>query len=677
MKIRKRCRLFNKPGMKNLLSNGLIICVLIVPSLEKFFFNFRTQYDGQIYPKWIKSKFSKTNLYQSAVVVSNNFIILGDGIDKPDGLSGIYSTSQCLSIARLFLISKETSYTDLYREVKLNLSGGSKEFNVPNTERFKAEIGTTLLYVKIEGTRLLAGVIGDSSIFVFRFDPDAGIMKLIFQSRETVREFNNPNFISPSHIESGNIYDIEIEEGDVVMAVSVGVTNVLSTPFIIAAMNFLMNRMIEKVNVEKKHIDSIDYDYDLGNFVEAYLQNLHELSLKLLRTIDTRLKAVNYHKVEFHQDEKLEDRSKIQKEKKNPFQEQQEQQEQKNFNSYRSVDSFDDEDEVNDENKPIFKIPDLMSFDLGEMGSDDELGLKVPIFDRTNERSQINNANQQQNQIIANNQAKANQLISHRSSQTLNLSSYDSEKQQKDQEIEMIKANAKTMRNEICNNLDPRRSSQNHLKIIHSDDFKDLTIKEVGGKKVVEMQGVDCFTKNNITKTTTYITNQTEWNCDHILDLTSPIYPVINTKKKFPLHNLHKCVIDATPKLPQGIQPKDIPKYFNPRLVSRSFKIARKYISRNIRFIVSMFVLKSFYNKDKGTAFFPETADGYKKVNWNTPNDDYTIAAAAISSKDIFQKANNNQENSLVEILQAHETEQIKFYQEIYLRANKMAKVEI
>ena len=282
--------------MMNLLSKGLVICFLIVTSCEQPYFSFRSQYDGYIYPAWIYKPVGNLYLYEDAVVVGKDFIVLGDGVGRKIGLSGIYSTYQCLMIAQMLSESKATTKESLFSEVKTTSINVMKRLKFNEVKAPKNDVATTLVYIKIENNQLLAGIIGDSGFAVFRFDSQAGIMKLRFLSKQMVRGFNNPYTINSGELGLEHLYDIETETGDVVIAFSDGVTDVLSIPFILAAMNFLIATMINKVEAGKKPLESLNYEYVLGEFVEAYIQNLHALSMGFLDKILNNIEEINENK---------------------------------------------------------------------------------------------------------------------------------------------------------------------------------------------------------------------------------------------------------------------------------------------------------------------------------------------------------------------------------------------
>ena len=625
--------------MKNLLFNGLIICVLIVPSLEQLFFNFRTQYDGYIYPKW-KPKVNKNSyFYEDAVVVGNNFIVLADGLGGEEGPSGVYSIYQCLNVAQMLSNSAATTAKKLYEDVKQTAIDATKSLNLPN-DTSMSKVATTLVYVKLEGNKLLAGVIGDSALLVFRLDPDARIMKLIFQSKESVRGFNSPYHISPVRVDPANEYEIDIQEGDIVMALSDGVIDVLPISFIVAALNFLINRMIEKVTIEKKSLDSFDHDYDLGNFVESYLQNLHEVSNKLKNTISNNIKEINNHDVDIFQDEDPNN----QIEKNNV---------------------------VLNENKPNLKPQNTESLkqksitNLNQSSNDSKNNAvqqkktEQKIHQKAQSLALPPNKNQQQQQI-----QQQQQLVQQKLQVQEQLVQEQLIEQQHQKNMRKLKIKLSMIDifgKEVCNTFDPTYTSSIFKSYVKSTVFRNLMNHNLEPRNKGYL-GVDCFRNDKINKTATLYENPTEWNCDHILDLTSPIHPIFDDDKKFKYHNLHKCVIDATPKLPQGIQPKDIPNYFNPRFVHNNILSGKEYIRTDLRLKLDIFFLKKHYKKDLNRVVFPEDSNQYPDNEFITKDDDSSIATAAISSKDIFHQTEIDPEKNFYKPLEDHIKETRTWY---------------
>ena len=156
-------------------------------------FTFRTQYDGYIYPNWKqKDKSVDKYYYEDAVVVGKDFIVLGDGLGKTKGLSGIFAIHQCLRVAICLAKSKQTTIAGLTKEVLAASDEAKKQLEFKKIDKKLRNVATTLVYIKLQGSTLLTGSIGDSGFMVFRFNSKSGVIELHYQSKETVHKFNTP-----------------------------------------------------------------------------------------------------------------------------------------------------------------------------------------------------------------------------------------------------------------------------------------------------------------------------------------------------------------------------------------------------------------------------------------------------------------------------------------------------
>ena len=685
--------------MKNLLFNGLILCVLIVPSLEQFVFNFRTQYDGYIYPNW-KPKGSKgIKYYEDAVVVGENFIVLGDGLGGAKGPSGVYSIYQCLNVAQMLSNSTATTAKKLYEEVRETAKAATTALELNTVGYPKNDVATTLVYIKLEGTRLLTGVIGDSGFAVFRFDPKARILKLIFLSNENVRGFNSPYNISPKKVDPANEYEIDVQEGDIVMAFSDGLSDVLPTSFIVAAMNFLMKKMIRRVKFEGKPLDSLDYEYVLGNFVEAYLQNLHEVSMKFLDTILNDIKKINDHQVDIFQDEDPKNLIKIQFEQKyavdnekKPILKPQNIEIMKNkFKTSLNQSSNNPKSNVNQQkgaiptthkkaqslavppnkNQQQQPIQQLLIQRQQQEDNLKQLQEKELQYVKQQQRKQLTLKNSKSPlldpQYIVQQQIKeiSEILRQHRTEldqlrELQQLKEKQLQQQQlteEDLETKIKKEYETIFRNEIINNFDPTDSRLAFHKndvSDHTNNLQNLAHHNLELKNSDHLPGVDGFKNEKVNKTISFDENPTDWNCEHILDLTSPIHSVKDNNKEFPFHNFSECVIKAIPTLPLGIYPEHIPNYFNPRLVERNLPIAVIKIAEDPQFKLDIFLLKIFYDYTQKRVVFSDNIRMYLGFKFTAKNDDVSVAAAAITPKKIFDETKVDPEKNLYETLLKH-----------------------
>ena len=129
-----------------------------------------------------------------------------------------------------------------------------------------------------------------------------------------------------------------------------------------------------------------------------------------------------------------------------------------------------------------------------------------------------------------------------------------------------------------------------------------------------------------------------KWNCKDILDLTYPIHPTENDKGS--LHNFDQCVLEAIPKLPDNITPKEIAEAFNSRYFARNIALAVKYISNDIWVKADNYLLKKLFDNNlKRVDLSDKKLKDFETKRWGAKNDDVSIAATAISSQDNFDRA--------------------------------------
>lgn len=246
--------------------------------------SFRSKYDGYIYPYW-KSKLNQPKMfYEDAVVVGEDFIVLGDGLGGTSGFSGIFSNYQCLKIADKIKSNKFNSQQKLFEAVEEASREGIQELGLSRNLGILAHVATTLVYAKLDGKILRTGVTGDSGYSIYRYDPTERILKLIMRSKETTYKFNAPHNVNPYNPIDSEKTEHEVQEGDIVVMATDGVLDVFSSSFMTAATNYLVKKMLEKQKKDAKpeeyHLD-FDYDYDMADFLEAYILNLNQVTRKL------------------------------------------------------------------------------------------------------------------------------------------------------------------------------------------------------------------------------------------------------------------------------------------------------------------------------------------------------------------------------------------------------------
>ena len=283
---------------------GLILIFFFAQGVENLVFSFRSQYDGYIYPKWKKKGKGKERFYEDAVVVGKNFMVLGDGLGGTEGFSGIYSIHQCLNIAEKLETNTFTTVKEVDVKVKAALKESNKSLGFSHLKNDKRDVGTTLVYMKLEDKKLLTGVIGDSGFSIYRYNKDEGIMKLEHRSKEAVYNFNGPHYVSPDGSNDADKKEYDVLERDIVVVASDGVLDVLPSSFLTAATNYLVGKMIEKKrqqddlkkinpNYDFENDLNYDYDFDLTYFLEGYVQNVRELTQKFRDYILERKSNLN------------------------------------------------------------------------------------------------------------------------------------------------------------------------------------------------------------------------------------------------------------------------------------------------------------------------------------------------------------------------------------------------
>ena len=217
--------------------------------------------------------------YEDAVVVGNDFMVLEGGVGKTKGLNGLFSHHHCLSIAKHLESFSKYRYQDMSKKIYEASIESIKQLGFFEINPKLRDVAATFVYMKLHYNQLFTGFIGNSGFSIYRYNEEEGIMKLTEKSNEDLCEKDTPCRITSFEKDELNKNTYDVLEGDVVMAYSDGVSNVVPSSFITAATNYLVARMIQKKR-QGKSLDDFDYDYDLADFVEGYAQNLNELSLK-------------------------------------------------------------------------------------------------------------------------------------------------------------------------------------------------------------------------------------------------------------------------------------------------------------------------------------------------------------------------------------------------------------
>lgn len=276
--------------------NSFILLLLFFASpLSGLFLSFRSKYDGYIYPSWKRKPTTIKMFYEDSVVTGEDFIVLGDGLGGTRGYSGIFSNHQCLKIANQIESVEFENQDQLFETVKNASLEGMRDLKITERLRDMAEVATTLVYAKLDGNILRTGVTGDSGYSLFRYDSQERIMKLIMRSKEKVHKFNTPYSVNPFSNLEADLNEHTVQEGDILLVASDGVLDVFPSSFLTAATNYLVGKMLEKQKMfeekqkknsklEHHHLD-FDYEYDMPDFLEAYIQNLNQITMKVQKDI--------------------------------------------------------------------------------------------------------------------------------------------------------------------------------------------------------------------------------------------------------------------------------------------------------------------------------------------------------------------------------------------------------
>lgn len=280
----------------------LTLSFLFLSSLtKKLRFSFTSLHDGYVYPYWKTKGSLEGTFYEDAVVVRSNTIALGDGVGGSNGYSGFFSHYHCLKISDALqnLKHKVSGSTDVKKNVLKSISDNNSKLS---QIAWDIETATTLVYLYLRDEKLYTGVSGDSGYSIFRFNPNKDKLLLHYRSEELVADFNTPECIFANGVTKLESYSHDVQEGDVVLVASDGVLDVLPYSFLIAAANHLVRKMVIALNYGLK-ID--ENSYDLADLLEAYIQNLHKVSVKYANQLATD--ARNELKSEYLAKEKRQD----------------------------------------------------------------------------------------------------------------------------------------------------------------------------------------------------------------------------------------------------------------------------------------------------------------------------------------------------------------------------------
>ena len=644
--------------MTSLLSRTFVLVIVFGLSIEHLSFSFRSHHDGYIYPSWKKNEMIDEYLYEDAVVVGNQSIVLCGGVEGTKGPNGIVSHYQCIRLAEKldkFVQDRQCAYIEKFFKVSL------KSYSKLGLLKFKddlSDVATTLLYIKLEGNRLYSGLSGNSGYIIFRYN----------QFFKTLRMYQNIDGnkcgddklckLTQKSINVPENYVTKVEEGDVVMAYSDGLGRILPPSFLTALTNFLVGMMIQRKREKdqgKIYNYDYDYDYDLADLVEGYLQNLHVLSLHLKNKLIEKL----YQSVK-------DDKTYFNKMKINPIdkslllglkkQEEIDREYIKHLSNY-----FFTEDQNKDKLEKNQGKQDPISKNYRKYQKN-VLILKESIEnsfkkEKNNNIKDLSFINQQQidsinanKQSIINNKHDSNKIepkvielddlenddlepdffIKNQSENSKKFDELMKDlKIQTRSDAEIAQETMKVFHNEICNLLDPTDERLSLKLLEKSRNLKDQTLHNAKHDLKRAYEPVDCFKNRKINKRINRHPLKNNWKCTDIARLSfSTGWSSIRH------YDFDTCVYEALPDLPENTTVQEIAEAFNSQYFSRSTDIAAKIVAEDPRFIFDHYFLKHFFNKDTFELQFSLEKMENFRFNYRSKDRDISVAGTVIGKHD-------------------------------------------
>ena len=541
--------------MKSSPAKTLFFLFVFGSSVGQLQFSFHSQYDGYIYPSWKKKEGVKGLFYEDAVVVGKDFMVLGAGVEGTKGLTGFFSYYQCLSVAKEFENFAPESVNDVTDKVYSAYADVTSDLGLYEIEGDKRDVATTLVYMKLNENTLFTGVVGNSGFSIYRYNPDSKIIELVKESKKNAYDSYTSRKISADTIDPPVEDTHDVLEGDVVMAASNGVLDVLPSSFLTAATNYLVARMIEKKR-NHKSLDELDYDYeyDMAEFVELYVQNLKYFSTHLRKVIMEKQSQLN------------------------------------------------------------------TALESNQSSNQDQLlkETKEQSTDFSSENSELKKSDM--------NLSSDNENLNH----DLSVSELHSEKQIDELMKEIFQF-------EICNLFDPTDGSMSFKSLLVYGNVIELVLRNFKQNEKKPFKPIDCFRNKKIEKTTVHDSSLSKWTCKNISDLNNPIQSIESNFKNF-----DQCVLEAIPKLPDNITPKEIAEAFNSRYFARNIALALKYISNDPRIGAEYILFKGFFGHLAENVLFSDENMEEARNKWRMKLEDVSIAAAAIRNSNKQTSFENN-----------------------------------
>ena len=597
--------------MTSSLSRIFILLIVLGSSVEQLTFTFRSQYDGYIYPSWKKKGKINEFLFNDAVVVGENFMVLAGGVEESKGFSGLFSHSICLGMAKEFEKFVPNQINDVPKMLQYALGYSKQKLMINGLQGDTRDVATTLVYMKLVGYQLVAGVVGNSGFSVFRYNKQTGMIELVKKSEEDMSDLYTPKKVTADVIEKKVDHEYKVEVGDIVMAYSDGVSDVVPPSFITAVTNFLVAKMINRKR-EKGLLYKLDYDYDydLAEFVEGYVQNLNELDLNVNNNLVYNLFEKMKIDYKIYQEKKMRDnqekpgfeRKNLQQFEVPKFQ--QKKPEHANVNNQAEKQSNHNQFLSKEQNKPLQQN-------------------EVPMKQQPDNHKKVQNISYQG--VQWRNQYKDEPLEEELQFQQFNKDFQNKMKQLTPGE-KIRRSMNRIFRSEVCNLLDPTGNNET-LKILAS--FSDISnLISIQSFQDIEgtIKSYDCFRNIEIQKTTNRYSNPKKWTCGDMIDLTYPIHPIEENYS-----SLSDCVREVIPEFPKDVSREEIAEVFNSRYFARNIALAVKYILNDPRVADKYFILKTFITaKNKGIVL-NDAEIAQIKDKFAAKKGDVSIAASAIA----------------------------------------------
>lgn len=624
--------------MASLLLRILVFVIAFGLSAEHLSFSFRSQNDGYIYPSWKKYPIIGEHLYDNAVVTGDDFTILCGGDEVAKGPNGIFTHYQCLTIAEMlegFVPKPKKSIT--YRVLKA-YDKSFVQLGLPNLKDDMSDLATNLVYMKVHEEKLYSGIIGKAGLVIFRFDGPTGILKLYEKLDGRRREGKSQSIKTPKSILTVNEETFSVQEGDIAVIISDGLDRILPPSFLTAAASFLISRMIN--NKRENKLD-YDYDYDLADLVEGYVQNLSELSIHLRNTFIEKLYNLVKNDLDYFNKMNIKpiDDSVL-----------------SNLKSQEEIDRANIEHlkkhfiQQNLSQKIIKKIQNLDPKTYNTY-QENALKFKKSVISLHRNQNKSNKKNTVQEQVIDPPHLRKPSLIRVESKQSdpddLIEEDLESDFFTKDEDehskeyAEMMKnlniqqspdvdidvAMDRIFQNEICNVFDP---TDNRLVFRIINKAKTLTNQAFHNAKHAPNRAyepVDCFQNTKIKKKATRHPSKNKWKCKDLVDLSFTKYwhSIVH-------YDFDECLSEAISVLPEKTTHQEIAEAFNSRYFARNIALAAKYVANDSRFKAHHIILKYFFNEETYNIEFSKEILEETRLIWQSRERDISIAATAVKS---------------------------------------------